>query len=125
MICAHDEEKARFLSPVNEDAENDEINANTGGFEHAEIMRAAYDDLLKVGLPLHIVRQGGDDDPDALAEPESAELCAARNNPTLEPAEVASFVEQFREENPLLDWLTDAGTVDIEAEHTTGEITPA
>ena len=70
-----DEGKARFLSPVDED---DEISENTGGFEHAELMRAAYDDMLAVGLPLHVVRQGGDDDPDAIAEPESAELRSAR-----------------------------------------------
>ena len=42
----------------------------------------------------------------------------------LEPAEVASLIEKFRQENPLPDRLTDAGTVDIEAEHTTGESAP-
>ncbi|KYH24040.1 hypothetical protein HAPAU_41190 [Halalkalicoccus paucihalophilus] len=78
-------------------------------------MRAAYDDLLEIGLPLYVVRQGGDDDPDAIAEPESAELRRAASNPTLKPTEVASLVEQFREENPLLNRLTDAGAVDIEA----------
>lgn len=49
---------------------------------------------------------------------------AARTDSTLEPTEVASLVEQFREENELLDQLTDAGTVDIEAEHTTGDSAP-
>ena len=120
-------EATRFLSPVNEDAEsseNDEINANTGGFEHAELMRAAYDDLLEVGLPLHVVRQGRDDDPDAITGPESAELRAAHNDSTLEPTKVASLVEQFRENNPLLDRLTDVGTVDIEAEHSTADTAP-
>ena len=125
FVRCTDEGKARFLSPVDEgDQEDGEINENTGGFEHAELMRAAYDDLLAVGLPLHVVRQDGDDDPDAIAEPESTELRAARKNSTLEPTEVASLVETFREENELLDRLTDAGTVDIEAEHTTGDSAP-
>lgn len=79
-------------------------------------MRAAYDDLPAIGLPMHIIRQGGDDDPDAIVEPESAEFRAARSNSALEPTKVASLVEQFREENPLLDRLTDAKGVDIEAD---------
>ena len=45
-------------------------------------MRAIYDDLLKIALLLHVVRQGGDDS-DALAEPESAELRFARSKPPL------------------------------------------
>ena len=86
MSADHDEEKGRFLAPVDEDAENGEndgINGDTDEFEHTDIMRAAYDDLLEVGLLLHVVRQGGDDDPDVLAEPESAELRFARSNPPL------------------------------------------
>lgn len=79
---------------------------------------------LEIGLPLHVLRQGGDDDPDAITEPESEELRSARSNPTLEPDKVAALVEKFREENPLLDRLTDAGTVDIEAEHSTGDSAP-
>ena len=114
-------ETARFLSPIDED---EEISENTGGFEHAELMRAAYDELLEIGLPIHVVRQGGDDDPDAIAEPESADLRSARENPSLEPTEVVSLVEKFRENNPLLDRLTGAGTVDIEAEHSTGDTAP-
>lgn len=59
--------KARFLSPVDEGTDTDEINENTGGFGHAEIMWPAYDDLLEVGLPIHVCHQEGDDGPDALA----------------------------------------------------------
>lgn len=70
------------------------------------------------------VAQGGDDDPDAIADPESADLRSARENPSLEPTEVVSLVEKFRENNPLLDRLTGAGTVDIEAEHSTGDTAP-
>lgn len=70
-------ETARFLSPIDED---NEINENTGGFEHAELMRVAYDDMLAIGLPLHVVRQGGNDDLDAIAEPESAKLRSAGEN---------------------------------------------
>ena len=65
---------AWFFSPVDVDAENDEINKNTGEFKPTEIMRAMYDELLGIALLLDLVRQGGDDDPNALAEPESAEL---------------------------------------------------
>ena len=72
-------ETARFLSPVDED--DDEISENTGGFEYAELIRAVYDDMLAIGLPLHVVRQGSDDDPDAIAKPESEELRFARENP--------------------------------------------
>lgn len=74
---------ARFLSPVDEDAKNDEINENTSELGHGEILRAMYDDLLEVGLLLHVVQQGGDDNPDALIEPESAELRFTRSKPPL------------------------------------------
>ena len=38
---------------------------------------------------------------------------------------MAALVEKFREKNPLLDRLADAGTVDVESEHTTGDTAPA
>lgn len=40
--------------------------------EHTDLVRAAYDEFLELGLPLHVVRQG-DDDPDVIVEPESEE----------------------------------------------------
>lgn len=100
-------------------------NENEGGEAHAQLLRDAYDPAREIGLRLTIPNQDGTDLPDARAEPESAELCSARSDPTLEPAEVAALVEKFREENELLDWLTDAGTVDVEAEHSTGDTAPA
>lgn len=42
----------------------------------------------------------------------------------MKPTEVADLVAQFREQNPLLDRLTDGKPVDIEAEHSTGETPP-
>lgn len=41
-----------------------------------------------------------------------------------EPVEVASLVEKFREENPRLDRLSGASTVDVEAEYSTGDTAP-
>lgn len=41
---------AWFFSPVDVDAENDEINENTGEFKPTEIMRAMYDELLEIAL---------------------------------------------------------------------------
>ena len=37
---------------------------------------------------------------------------------------MASLVEKFREENELLDRLTNAGVVDVEAKHSTGDTAP-
>lgn len=124
-VCCTDEGKMRFLSPVEPDADPKEINENIGGFEHAQLMRDAYDQFLEIGLPMQICHQDGDDDPDARAMPDVEELRSARSNPELEPTDVADHVAQFREQNPLLDRLTDGKPVDIEAEHSTGDTAPA
>ena len=118
-----DEGKMQFLSPVSDD-EDDEINENTGGFEHAEIMRAAYDDFLELNLPLQVLHQEGDNAPDARAIPDVEEYHSIVENPGVEPGEVVRRVEKFRDEHPLLDRLTDASAVDIEAEHSTGDSAP-
>ena len=55
MSAERDKRGGQFLSPVDDD---DEISENTGRFEHAELMRVAYDDLLAVDLPLHVLSAG-------------------------------------------------------------------
>ncbi|RJT07587.1 type IV secretory system conjugative DNA transfer family protein [Halococcus sp. IIIV-5B] len=97
------------------------MNENDGNAEHWAPMRDAYVPFTQLGFVMEIPDQTGDEMPDGLAKLDDALYLENVDD----PAKIANRVNNYREDNPLLDRL--AGTQDayIESEHTTGSTQPS
>lgn len=91
---------------------------SAGGALHSLVLRDAYPALNELGLDVTIAEQGEGDKPlpDGTADP----------TPLLEiedgadPAAIAEAFEQFREDHPTIDALTNGREAILEAEKSTG-----
>ncbi|MFW6382552.1 MAG: type IV secretory system conjugative DNA transfer family protein, partial [Haloferacaceae archaeon] len=107
------------------------VSASGGGAKHRELLKDVYDPLTRAGARVRLPEQDGHHLPDGVATLADVDVFAdAEDELATLPLRKrrdreAAVLDEFREANPMLARLSDAGEMAVEAESSTGESKPA
>lgn len=123
LKCTEHGEQAVYSAGASlEPTDEKKTQENQGGEGHKQLLRDTYRPLMDLGLLVDIPQQDGSDMPDAVATLEDVPEFQFSSDAT--PREIATAVDDFEQERPILAQLTDAADVAIEAEKSTGDTRP-